>query len=125
MRRQIPQRVSPVWLVTTYRPGKRSPQREQSFAIIGRIVDRHSWQTGSREILVRGLLQMRQSEGNSVVNRLSARPFITAAHLDGGNTLPLSATSILRARVWSPLLLKTNLLIQWAFWGANRAASQN
>src|SRR5215475_1395424 len=72
---------------------------------IGRIPDRHSSQTGKREIFTRGALQRRQLAGNRVANRLSATVFIQ------DNTIPGCAAVLSRGlRVWSVLLLKTNLL---------------
>lgn len=40
---------------------------------------------------------------------------IVARGRNARNTVPLGSEPRLRARVWSPLLLKTNLLIQRAF----------
>ena len=72
---------------------------------IGRISDRHCSQTGRREIFTRGALHKRQVEGNKVANRLSATVFIQ------DNRTPGCAAVLSRGlRVWSVLLLKTNLL---------------
>jgi len=72
---------------------------------IGRISDRHSSQTGRREIFTRGALHRRQLAGNKVANRLSATVFIQ------DSTTPGCAAVLSRGlRVWSVLLLKTNLL---------------
>lgn len=71
---------------------------------IGRTADRHSSQTGRREILTRGALHRRQLAGNKVANRLSATVFTQ-------ETTPGCAAVLSRGfRVWSVLLLKTNLL---------------
>ena len=72
---------------------------------MGRISKRHSSQTGRREIFTRGALQRRQLAGNSVANKLSATVFIQ------DNRVPGCAAVLSRGlRVWSVLLLKTNLL---------------
>jgi len=71
---------------------------------MGRTADKHSSQTGRREILTRGALHRRQLAGNKVANRLSATVFIQ-------ETTPGCAAVLSRGfRVWSVLLLKTNLL---------------
>jgi hypothetical protein len=71
---------------------------------MGCTADKHSSQTGRREILTRGALQRRQLAGNKVANRLSATVF-------SQETTPSCAAVLCRGfRVWSVLLLKTNLL---------------
>lgn len=77
---------------------------EQTPPAIGRIADRHSSQTGSREMLTRGTPQRRQSEGNRVANRLSA---ITLTRET--NELGLATSLVPVARVGYLLLLKTSL----------------
>ena len=73
--------------------------------VIGRISNKHSSQTGRREIFTRGVLHRRQLAGNKVANRLSATVFIQ------DNRTPGCAVVLSRGlRVWSALLLKTNLL---------------
>ena len=73
---------------------------------MGRIAARHSSQTGSREILIRGVPQRRQSEGKKVANRLSAIP-PTEEIREASNALCCFTASV--ARVGCPLLLKTSL----------------
>jgi hypothetical protein len=72
---------------------------------MGRIPERQDWQTGRRVMLRRGLLQRRQSDGNSVAKRLSAIPLAQNAREPGGST-----TAAPEARIGSALLLKTILL---------------
>ena len=70
--------------------------------------ERHAGQTGSREILIKGVPHRRQSEGKRVAKRLSATPLTEETRMDtsepsrGSTLLPV-------ARIGSPLLLKTNL----------------
>ena len=78
---------------------------EQVPPAMGRTADKHSSQTGRREIFTRGVPQRRQSAGNRVAKRLSA---ILLAHKTKG--LSFAAILVALARAWSPLLLKTNLL---------------
>ncbi len=77
----------------------------------------HSSQTGSREILIRGVPQRRQSEGNRVAKRLSATPLTEETRED---TRELSRTAALVpvVRIGSPLLLKTTSLVQPVLTGA-------
>lgn len=80
---------------------------------MGRISARQARQTGSREILIKGVLQRRQSEGKKVANRLSATRR-TEENRTGANKPFRGATLLLVplapvARIGSPLLLKTNL----------------
>ncbi len=89
---------------------------------IGRMASKHSWQTGSREILSSGVSQMRQLEGNNTAKRLSATSRAQARlMLPAPISLRSSGASSLReaigvlttaawvwlARILSPLLLKT------------------
>src|SRR5690348_13838847 len=83
----------------------RSPQITHVPPAIGRISNKHSSQTGRREIFTRGALHRRQLAGNRVANRLSATVFIQ------DNRTPGCAAVLSRGlRVGSVLLLKTNLL---------------
>jgi hypothetical protein len=68
------------------------------------MADRQSWQTGKRKISIRGALHRGQSAGNRAANRLSARPLIPET-----NKACLPGGLVSRARVWSWLLLKTDL----------------
>jgi len=110
---------------------------------MGRMASRHSWQTGRREILTRGVPQMRQSEGNKTAKRLSAiwpvqsrlpqlRPTWTSLWTSlwiSLFTLPLwiwplleatvgPATAALAwlARILSPVLLKTASVTPAGLW---------
>ncbi len=89
---------------------------------MGRMASRHSWQTGSREILTSGVSQMRQLEGNNTAKRLSATSRAQARlMLPAPISLRSSGASPLReaigrlttaawvwlARILSSLLLKT------------------
>src|SRR5215472_15542057 len=69
---------------------------------MGVMAWRQASHTGSREMLIRGVPQIRQSEGNSVANRLSASREAPEAKVDLRATVPPRL-----ARVRSPLLLKT------------------
>src|SRR5580658_4533063 len=79
---------------------------------MGCMASRHSWQTGSREILTSGVSQMRQLEGNNTAKQPSAttraqaaRPTLPAAReAIGGLTI---AAWVWLARILSSLLLKT------------------
>ena len=79
----------------------RSPQTEQRPPAMGCMESRQTSQTGRREIRTRGSPQMRQSTGNSVAKRLSAR---TAARA----TIAVPTVPVGVARVRSQLLLKTS-----------------
>jgi hypothetical protein len=68
------------------------------------MAERHSSQTGSREILIKGDPQRRQSDGKSVAKRLSAAPFTQATR-----EVSKPATLALANRVRCLLLLKTSL----------------
>src|SRR5579863_9725670 len=108
-RRHNPHNASPlseVWHSAANANGliRRSPQIEQSPPAIGRIAPRHSSQTGSREMFIRGALQRRQSEGNNVAKRAAAMPL--AQETDG---LSCATTLVPVARIGVPLLLKTIL----------------
>jgi hypothetical protein len=77
---------------------------------MGRMASRHSWHTGSREILTRGSPQIRQSEGNKTAKRLSAMRLVQTWRktarpeaIEG----PATAALAWLARILSPLLLKT------------------
>jgi len=69
---------------------------------MGRMALRHSWQTGRREILIRGASQMRQPPGNKTAKRLSANWLAREA-----TEAPATADLAWAARIGSPLLLKT------------------
>lgn len=86
----------------------RSPQIEQVLPLMGRMDDKQSRHTGRREMLVRGAPHKRQSEGNSVANRLSAIAVEERARREA-KELRCSADLALEARIGSPLLLKTVL----------------
>src|SRR6185295_10989386 len=77
---------------------------EQTPPAIGRMADRQSSQTGRREILIRGEPQRQQSAGNRVANRLSTAPL---NHETRKACLPAGLVS--GSRIWSSLLLKTDL----------------
>ena len=96
--RHSPQRASPYGVST------RSPHTAHRRPPIGAIPLRQWSQTGSREILVRGAWQRRQSEGNSVANRLCAAVWNSPARASPGDPWPLA-----RLRL---LLLKTALLVR-------------
>src|SRR5947207_14834240 len=83
-----PSPVSTNWLKSF------SPQTRHRIPCKGTTLSRQRLQTGRAEIPASGVWQIRQSEGNSTAKRLSAA--------DG------SACS---ARLASPLLLKTTLLL--------------
>jgi chorismate-pyruvate lyase len=51
---------------------KRSPQTAQTPSPMGRIVFRHTWQTGSPEISTSGSPHTRQSDGKRTAKRLPA-----------------------------------------------------
>ena len=86
----------------------RSPQTEQMPSAIGRISERHASQTGSREMLIKGVEQIRQSEGKRVAKRLSARLLADETTMDTSEPYR-GATSVPVTRIGSPLLLKTSL----------------
>src|SRR5579863_2333222 len=102
-RRHNPQRVSTVPLGDSAANAKglinRSPQMEQSPPVIGRIAPRQSSQTGSREMLMRGAPQRRQSEGNNVAKRPAATPLAHETH-----GLSCSTSLVPVARIGVPLL---------------------
>src|ERR1700680_901247 len=75
---------------------------------MGRMAARHAWQTGRREMLVKGVPQRRQSEGKRVAKRLSATTLIEETRMDTSEP-PRGATLVPVVRIGSPLLLKTNL----------------
>src|SRR5690349_12384756 len=87
---------------TVYRLVSLSPQIPQANPSIGRIAVRQDSQTGKREIRTRGSPHNRQSEGNRVVNRLSAIAFSRKSE-------GFFSDGLLTSRIRSPLLLKTNL----------------
>jgi hypothetical protein len=94
---------------------------------MGRMAFRHSWQTGKREILIRGSPQTRQSDGNKTAKRLSAIwevqlrsaqlrsvcVWLAAEAIEGLVPAPLAWL----ARILSSLLLKTA-----SVWPANNLA---
>ena len=86
----------------------RSPQTEQMPCAIGCISERHASQTGSREMLIKGVEQIRQSEGKRVANKLSARLLADDTTMDTSEPYR-GATSVPVTRIGSPLLLKTSL----------------
>src|SRR5262249_36113527 len=93
-------------LETAYGEKILSPQTTQSPPEMGRISARHCRQTGRREILIRGELQIRQSPGNNTVNRLSVNwPAQKATEV------PCPADFAWAARIRFPLLLKTASLM--------------
>jgi hypothetical protein len=72
------------------------------------MLHRHELQIGSREMLVRGFPQRRQSEGKSAEKRLSATGLADETKIDRSE-LPHVTTLVPVARIGSPLLLKTSL----------------
>src|SRR4030081_1672543 len=80
---------------------------EHALPLRGRMASRHSSQTGRREMLVSDTPQMRQSEGNSTVKRLSAAWVAQARGLCKTIEVPASGTDSRLARILSSLLLKT------------------
>src|SRR5271155_1797305 len=115
MRRQNPQRDSPGVPPTANEENKRSPQMAHTPPVMGRMASRHSWQTGRREILIRGVPQMRQSEGNRTAKRLSAiwgsqprgLPPLSTLLLAEAIEGPATPAVAWLARILSSLLLKT------------------
>src|SRR5215467_3689387 len=95
-----------------------SPHTAQRPPLIGCIAARQSGQTGSLEMFVRGAEQIRQSEGNSVANRL---PAMLSAQATSG--FVRSETSV-PARLGYPLLLKTSLLRPDGATGAHSGRTQ-
>jgi hypothetical protein len=86
----------------------RSPQTVQTPPAIGRMSERQSAHTGSREIFTRGEPQIRQSEGKKAAKRLSAAALTQEANKGSA----LTAIGEALSRVRSPLLLKTPSLRQ-------------
>src|SRR3981081_41939 len=80
---------------------------EHDLPLRGRMASRHSSQTGRREMLVSDTPQMRQSEGNSTVKRLSAAWVAQARGLCKTIEVPASGPDSRLARILSSLLLKT------------------
>ena len=64
--------------------------------------------TGKREMLSKGLPQIRQSEGNSVANRAAAMPLAPETKEDNNGLCRVTAV-VWVARIGCPLLLKTIL----------------
>jgi hypothetical protein len=104
----MPQRVSPSSPENACGLTTRSPQTAHTPPAIGRIAARHTSQTGSREMLIKGAPQRRQSEGKRVANRLSAIPPREEIR-EATNTLRCFTSLISVVRVGHPLLLKTSL----------------
>ena len=84
---------------------------EHTPPVIGRMAERHSRQTGRREIFTRGAPQRRQSEGNRVANKLSARPPAQETNEEcfAKSLVSLVTMPVPVARIGDILLLKTSL----------------
>ena len=106
-RRQSPQTGS-FSAVTNAGLARRSPQTEHRLPESGRMASRHSGQTGSREMLVRGSPQRRQSEGKRTLKRAAARLLRPETMVDD-NELSAPCSLHPSSRVGIPLLLKTVL----------------
>jgi hypothetical protein len=76
--------------------------------VVGCMLQRHGLQIGSREMLVRGSPQSRQSKGKTAEKKLSATRLVDETRIDRSQ-LPGVTTSVPVARIGSPLLLKTGL----------------
>lgn len=85
-----------------------SPQISQTVTESEWICEMHSRQTGRREMFIRGVPQILQSEGNNVANKLSLRLFISETR-ERAAWLCLLTALFPGVRFGSSLLLKTRL----------------